>query len=50
MSDITADPTKMVSYEGGCHCGKVSYTIQLPVPIQEQVVNTCNCTAFFLGR
>ncbi|KAJ5773551.1 hypothetical protein N7457_008447 [Penicillium paradoxum] len=32
------------SYDGGCHCGKISFTAQLSSPIEEQVVNSCNCS------
>ncbi|CAI7584523.1 unnamed protein product [Penicillium bialowiezense] len=42
MSDAAADSASMVSYDGGCHCGQVSYTVQLPSPIQDQIVNTIN--------
>ncbi|KAJ5354545.1 hypothetical protein N7541_005589 [Penicillium brevicompactum] len=44
MSETTVNPASMVSYDGGCHCGNVSYTAKLPSPIQDQVVNTCNCS------
>ncbi|OQD83446.1 hypothetical protein PENANT_c016G03225 [Penicillium antarcticum] len=41
MSEAQAS---LISYEGSCHCGQVSYTAKLPSPVEEQVVNTCNCS------
>lgn len=46
MSDTQPN---LVSYDGGCHCGQVSYTAKLSSPVEEQVVNTCNCTDYDLG-
>lgn len=46
MSEASAN---LSSYDGSCHCGRVSFTAKLPSPIEEQIVNTCNCTDFPRG-
>lgn len=35
---------KSQTYEGGCHCGKVSYTVKLSPPLTEMPVTRCNCS------
>lgn len=47
---MSENPAKLSSYDGGCHCGQISYTAQFSAPIEEQTVNTCDCTDPSLWR
>ncbi|KIW99923.1 uncharacterized protein Z518_10851 [Rhinocladiella mackenziei CBS 650.93] len=48
MSDVSSpiSPTKPKSqtYEGGCHCGKVKFTVKLSPPVEDGPVTSCNCS------
>lgn len=45
VSPITGRPRpRSENYEGGCHCGAVSYTVKLSPPLSEGVVSQCNCS------
>lgn len=35
---------KSESYEGGCHCGSISFTVELSPPLNKQKVVNCNCS------
>ncbi|KAF9882864.1 hypothetical protein FE257_004950 [Aspergillus nanangensis] len=32
------------TYTGSCHCGQVKFSFQLPSPLEEQEVTSCNCS------
>lgn len=45
LSPTTGRPLpKSQNYQGGCHCGKVSYTVKLSPPVTEMPVTKCNCS------
>ncbi|APA06454.1 predicted protein [Sclerotinia sclerotiorum 1980 UF-70] len=32
------------TYEGGCHCGAITFTVTLKWPFPKYTVNSCNCS------
>jgi hypothetical protein len=38
------DPANCQTYEAGCHCGTVKYSVTLSPPLTEQKVVSCNCS------
>ena len=31
------------TYEGGCHCGNVKFSVKTSPPVEEGPVTSCNC-------
>ncbi|KAI9845286.1 MAG: hypothetical protein M1838_001809 [Thelocarpon superellum] len=44
MSEKTDAPPTSKTYNGGCHCGAVDFTVKLAPPLEEQAVMSCNCS------
>ncbi|KAH6618809.1 Mss4-like protein [Boeremia exigua] len=40
----TFNPTNVQTYAASCHCGIVSYTVDLSPPLSEWKVVSCNCS------
>ncbi|KAI0161541.1 glutathione-dependent formaldehyde-activating enzyme [Xylariaceae sp. FL1272] len=38
-------PKSTGSYEGGCHCGYIKFTVTLSPSLEEYTVLNCNCSA-----
>lgn len=45
VSPTTGRPVpRFQNYDGGCHCGAISYTVKLSPPLPDGVVSQCNCS------
>lgn len=45
VSPTTGRPVpRSQTYDGGCHCGAISYTVKLSPPLSDMPVTRCNCS------
>ena len=45
ISPTTGKPVpRFKTYEGGCHCGNVRFTVKLSPPLDEMPASQCNCS------
>jgi len=40
----TGSKPKAGTYDGSCHCGKVTFTMKMSPPVEDGKVTSCNCS------
>lgn len=41
---MTTEEKRYGEYDGGCHCGYISFSFKLSPPLDEYTVLNCNCS------